>query len=73
MFDEGWERDRVWDWLRWQTRRFEDIRLRIDGIGAAAVERELLHEMLVTENRVRKTGLGAGGRRPLRFWRGDGE
>ena len=70
-FSEAWERARVWDWMKWQTDHWEDWRIRIGKVGMPVVERELLEEMLHTETRIKKAGLGAGGRRPLRFWRGD--
>ena len=70
-FSERWERERFWDWLGQQEERFEEFATTASGAGRSDLERRLLHEMLQTENAVKKQGLGAGGRRPLRFWRGD--
>lgn len=67
------ERDRIWDWLRWQTGRYRDWHALCAAKGPQAVEREILEGMLRDEARLRKAGLSAGGRRPLRFWRGDEE
>lgn len=69
-FDESWERDRFLDWFRWQKERFETLVASVGTIPATDLERDLLEEMLRTEQAVRKAGLGAGGRRPLRFWKG---
>lgn len=69
-FDERWERDRLWDWLRWRTERFEEFAAFLREAGDLDLERRLLREMLATEQLVKKQGLGSGGRRPLRFWRG---
>lgn len=71
IFGAEWERDRFWDWLKWQDHRHEDIAARVEEAGVEEVRRELLYEMLTTEQAVKKRGLGAGGRRPLLFWRGD--
>jgi hypothetical protein len=70
-FDEAWERDRFWDWIGQLEDRFAEIAAEAQKIDWADLERMLLREMLVTEQRVKKQGLGSGGRRPLRFWRGD--
>jgi hypothetical protein len=70
-FKGSWERDRFWDWLRWQTDRFEEFAEFMRDGSALDLERRLLREMLVTEQAVKKQGLGSGGRRPLRFWRGE--
>jgi hypothetical protein len=70
-FGAEWERERFWDWLKWQTGRFEDIAADVATHGAEQVRQALLHEMLSTEQAVKKRGLGAGGRRPLIFWRGE--
>lgn len=70
-FEEAWERDRFWDWLGWQRSRFDEFaRFILDG-SRLELERQLLREMLATERDVKKQGLGSGGRRPLRFWRGE--
>lgn len=70
-FEESWERDRFWDWLGWQTDRFEEFADFMRDGCKLELERKLLREMLVTEQAVKKQGLGSGGRRPLRFWRGE--
>lgn len=69
-FDQAWERDRFWDWLKWQTHRFEGFAGMLESIDGHELEKLLLTEMLATETLVKKQGLGSGGRRPLRFWRG---
>lgn len=69
-FNEAWERDRFLDWFQWQGKRLETLVASIGTIPATDLERDLLEEMLRTEQAVRKAGLGAGGRRPLRFWKG---
>lgn len=69
--EEAWERDRFWDWLCWQTERFEEFAEFMRDGCRLELERKLLREMLVTEQAVKKQGLGSGGRRPLRFWRGE--
>lgn len=69
-FGAEWERERFWDWLKWQTDRYESFERQVVDDGIEAVRTMLLNEMLVTEQRVKKLGLGAGGRRPLIFWRG---
>lgn len=70
-FGASWERDRFWDWFKWQKHRHEEIADSVAEVGAEPVRRELLYDMLKTEQAVKKRGLGAGGRRPLLFWRGD--
>ncbi len=70
-FDEKWERDRFWDWFGWQKRRWPDLADFLATHERIDLDRMLLKEMLETERRVKREGLGAGGRRPLRFWRGD--
>ncbi len=42
-----------------------------DEEGALQLERRLLREMQETEIRIKRAGLSAGGRRPLRFYRGE--
>lgn len=71
QFGAEWERDRFWDWFKWQSHRHDEIEAKVTEIGAEPVRRELLYDMLTTEQAVKKRGLGAGGRRPLLFWRGD--
>lgn len=70
-FDEKWERERFGDWMQWQRHRFGDFAEYMKEGDRFELERQLLREMLVTEQAVKKQGLGAGGRRPLRFWRGE--
>jgi hypothetical protein len=70
-FDEAWERDRFWDWLGWQRSRFDEFAEFMLSGSRLELERQLLREMLATERDVKKQGLGSGGRRPLRFWRGE--
>ncbi len=70
-FKESWERERFWDWLRWQRERFADLAEDLKHTTGFELERRLLREMLATEQVVKKAGLGSGGRRPLRFWRGE--
>lgn len=70
-FDENWERDRFWDWFGWQESRWPDFAAFLAAHEEIDLDHMLLKEMLETERRVKKDGLGAGGRRPLRFWRGD--
>ena len=69
-FGAEWERERFWDWLKWQTDRYDTFERQVADLGIEPVRTMLLNEMLVTEQRVKKLGLGAGGRRPLIFWRG---
>jgi hypothetical protein len=69
--DERWERDRIYDWAQWQSERYREWKEHRDAHGEESLERLIMTEMLRTENAVRKAGLGSGGRRPLRFWRGD--
>jgi hypothetical protein len=71
MFRERWERERFRDWFRLQRARFEEFAVFLDEHDAVALERQLLAEMLDTERRIKAAGRGAGGRRPLRFWRGE--
>lgn len=70
-FQEKWERDRFGDWMQRQKHRFTDFADYMTGGDRFELERQLLREMLVTEQAVKKQGLSAGGRRPLRFWRGE--
>lgn len=70
-FRESWERERFRDWWRPQHHRFADFSAFHDAQGASALERMLLREMQETEKRIKAAGLGAGGRRPLRFYRGE--
>ncbi len=70
-FQEKWERDRFGDWMQRQKHRFADFADYMTEGDRFELERKLLREMLVTEQAVKKQGLSAGGRRPLRFWRGE--
>lgn len=70
-FSEKWERERVLDWLRWQKERFLGFRDLLEAEGTAAVERAIIAGMRETEAEVKARGLSSGGRRPLRFWRGE--
>lgn len=70
-FSERWERERVLDWLRWQRSFFLEFRDQVETEGAVALERRIIAGMRETEADCRKRGLSSGGRRPLRFWRGE--
>lgn len=70
-FRENWERERFRDWWRPQHHRFAEFAVLHNAQGALALERMLLREMQDTEKRIKAAGLGAGGRRPLRFYRGE--
>lgn len=70
-FRESWERERFRDWWRSQHHRFAEFAALHEVQGASALERMLLREMQDTEKRIKAAGLGAGGRRPLRFYRGE--
>lgn len=70
-FSEKWERERVLDWIRWQKPRFREFRDLVEAEGAVALERILIAGMRETEAEVKRRGLASGGRRPLRFWRGE--
>lgn len=70
-FSEKWERERVLDWLHWQRDRFLAFRDLHDSDGSAALERVIIAGMRETEAKVKAQGLASGGRRPLRFWRGE--
>ena len=70
-FSEKWERERVLDWLRWQKDRFVAFRHIHESEGSVALERLIIAGMRETEARVKTQGLSSGGRRPLRFWRGE--
>lgn len=70
-FSEKWERERVLDWMRWQKPRFQEFRGIVEAEGAVALERVVIAGMRETEADVKRRGIGSGGRRPLRFWRGE--
>ena len=71
MFRERWERERFRDWFRCQRDRFEEFAAFHDAHDALALERLVLREMLDAERQAKAAGIAAGGRRPLRFWRGE--
>jgi len=70
-FSERWERERVLDWLRWQKHRFIEFRYLHTEAGQVALERAIIAGMRNTETKVKTAGDAMGGRRPLRFWRGE--
>lgn len=70
-FSEAWERDRFWDWLKWQTDRYEEFSAYLRTGTDVDLKSMLLREMLQTEQTARKAHLTTGGRRPLRFWCGE--
>jgi hypothetical protein len=70
-YDRAIERDRLCDWMRWQSSRFLAFLNHAAAHGSESLVRMLTNEMFVTERRVKKEGRGAGGSRPLRMWRGD--
>lgn len=70
-FDEKWERDRVVDYLRRQKPRFVELEAHFREHGALELERLVLSEMREAEKRAKALGISSGGRRPLRFWRGE--
>lgn len=72
-FRENWERERFRDWFRLQRAadRLPEFAAYYDEHGSLALERMMLREMLETERKVKAAGLGSGGRRPLRFYRGE--
>lgn len=70
-FREKWERERFRDWFVPSLNRAHEWADFLETHSAVELERRLLAEMLETERAVKKAKLGAGGRRPLRFWRGE--
>ena len=70
-FDQNWERERVWDFVSHRTECYPAWKALFEKHDREMLERTILDEMLRTEREVKKAGLGAGGRRPLRFWRGN--
>jgi hypothetical protein len=64
------ERERLRDWLRWQSERFLAFVEYAEEHGGAALEKRLIDEMFETELRVKQEGRSTGGLRPLRMWRG---
>jgi len=71
LFRERWERERFRDWWNCQRDRFQEFADYLEDHSAIELERVVLQEMMETERQVKKAGLSAGGRRPLRFWRGE--
>jgi len=71
LFRERWERERFRDWWNCQRDRFQEFAEYLEDHSAIELERVVLQEMMETERQVKKAGLSAGGRRPLRFWRGE--
>ncbi|TCM07366.1 hypothetical protein [Sphingomonas sp. PP-CC-3G-468] len=72
-FDDPVERDRLWDWVRWQTHRYRGWRILWDDKGPVALRRLIVRSMFRDEERVRNAGLASAGRRPLRLWHSDRE
>lgn len=70
-FGEVWERERFWDWLKWQRPRFDAFVTELEAEGAMGLRSRLLREMLETEQAARRNKLATTGRRPLRFWCGE--
>jgi len=70
-FSEKWERERVLDWLRWQKDRYLDFRDLCEAEGQLALERLIIAGMRETEAQMKAQRRTSGGRRPLRFWRGE--
>jgi hypothetical protein len=64
------ERDRLWDWVRWQTHRYREWRALWEQEGYAALRNLIMGSMIIEERRVKASGLASGGQRPLRLWRG---
>ena len=73
IFSEVWERDRFWDWLKWQRPRFHEFVEELASTDHTTLRSRLLREMLETEQAARKSKLTTSGRRPLRFWCGEVE
>lgn len=70
-FSEKWERERFWDWLKWQEHRFEEFSSYLETKSSLQLKSRLLREMLNDEAAAKRMKLSAGGRRPLRFWCGE--
>ena len=64
------ERERLLDYLRWRKPWFAEYLDHAAEHGHAALEERLTREMFEMEARVKASGMGAGGARPLRMWRG---
>ncbi|WP_206240475.1 hypothetical protein [Novosphingobium terrae] len=69
-FAAEWECDRVVDWLQYQRKRFEEMAQLLADSGQLALERHILEGMRAAERDAKARGISVGGRRPLRFWRG---
>ncbi|MBP2513845.1 hypothetical protein [Sphingomonas sp. PvP018] len=72
-FAQTVERDRMWDWVRWQTHRYRRWRAICVDKGYTALRNLMVGSMLRDERRARANGLAVGGPRPLRLWRGNGK
>lgn len=70
-FGEVWERERFWDWFKWQRPRFDAFVTEMEADGPTSLRSRLLREMLETEQAARRNKLATTGRRPLRFWCGE--
>ncbi len=70
-FGEAWERDRFWDWLKWQRPRFHEFVEVLEASDVTTLRSRLLREMLEAEQAARRNKLATTGRRPLRFWCGE--
>ena len=64
------ERDRLWDWVRWQAHRYREWRTLWEEEGCVALRNLIMGSMIMEERRVKAAGLASVGRRPLRLWRG---
>lgn len=69
-FTQAVERDRLWDWIRWQTHRFRGWRGFWEEEGSAALRNLLIGSMMEEERRAKAAGVSSSGPRPLRLWRG---
>ncbi len=72
MLDSTIEARRVWDWVQWQTDSLQSWFLMAQTRGTAALEQFILDSMLTEEGKAKASGMSAGGRRPLRYWRPSG-
>jgi len=69
-FEDPVERERLWDWIRWQPHRFREWRRFWEQAGSTALRELILNLMIIDEIRAKAAGLAIGGRRPFRSWRG---
>ena len=72
-FQEVVERDRLWDWLRWQTHRYRSWRRLWEEKGSVALTHLIAASLLWDEQQAFAAGHAMKGRRPLRAWRGGGK